>query len=100
MKQTRLRQRPATLRRARSLRRQLTPSEAKLWQRLRDRRADIKFRRQDPIGSYVLDFFCPEAGWRSRSTGINTPGGSRSPAIASGHPGRGFAESRSSGARG
>ncbi len=61
MKQTRgLRRRPATLRRARSLRRQLTPPEAKLWRRLRDRRADFKFRRQHPIGSYVLDFFCPE----------------------------------------
>jgi very-short-patch-repair endonuclease len=32
-----------------------------LWQRLRDRRAHFKFRRQHPIGSYVLDFFCPEA---------------------------------------
>ena len=61
MKQTPgLRKRPATLRRARSLRRQLTPAEAKLWRRLRDRRAHFKFRRQHPIGSYVLDFFCPE----------------------------------------
>ena len=55
------RKRPATLRRARSFRRQLTPPEARLWQRLRDRRAHFKFRRQHPIGSYVLDFFCPEA---------------------------------------
>ena len=55
------RKRPATLRRARSSRRQLTPPEARLWQRLRDRRAYFKFRRQHPIGSYVLDFFCPEA---------------------------------------
>jgi len=62
VKQTRsLRKRPATVRRARSLRRRLTPAEAKLWQQLRHRNADFKFRRQHPIGSYVLDFFCPEA---------------------------------------
>jgi len=52
---------PATVRRARSSRRQPTPAEAKLWRRLRDRRAQFKFRRQHPIGRYVLDFFCPEA---------------------------------------
>jgi very-short-patch-repair endonuclease len=43
------------------LRRTLTPSEAKLWRHLRDRRAEFKFRRQHPIGPYVLDFYCPEA---------------------------------------
>ena len=57
----RLRKRPATLRHARSMRRQLTPSQGKLWRRLRDRRAEFKFRRQHPIGRYILDFFCPEA---------------------------------------
>ncbi|AZO20751.1 endonuclease domain-containing protein [Mesorhizobium sp. M1E.F.Ca.ET.045.02.1.1] len=47
---------------ARSLRREMTEAENKLWQELRDRRLDrIKFRRQAPIGKYVADFVCPEA---------------------------------------
>jgi very-short-patch-repair endonuclease len=33
-----------------------------MWQWLRDRRfTNYKFRRQQPIGPYILDFFCPEA---------------------------------------
>ncbi|TIQ27964.1 MAG: endonuclease domain-containing protein [Mesorhizobium sp.] len=47
---------------ARALRREMTESEHKLWQELRDRRLDgIKFRRQSPIGKYVADFVCLEA---------------------------------------
>ncbi|MEQ1650391.1 MAG: endonuclease domain-containing protein [Hyphomicrobiaceae bacterium] len=47
---------------ARSLRRRQTDVEAKLWARLRDRRlANLKFRRQVPMGSYVVDFLCDEA---------------------------------------
>ncbi|WP_365968923.1 endonuclease domain-containing protein [Mesorhizobium sp.] len=47
---------------ARSLRREMTEAENKLWQELRDRRLDrIKFRRQAPIGKYVADFVCLEA---------------------------------------
>ncbi len=47
---------------ARSLRRDLTEAEQKLWRELRDRRLDrIKFRRQAPIGPYVADFVCLEA---------------------------------------
>jgi very-short-patch-repair endonuclease len=49
------------LRRARSLRRQCTPAEARLWSRLRDRRlAAFKFVRQEPIGPFVADFVCRE----------------------------------------
>ena len=45
----------------RRLRREQTSSEAKLWERLRDRRlANAKFRRQHPVGRYVVDFACPE----------------------------------------
>lgn len=48
--------------RARVLRRALTPPEARLWVCLRRRAlAGLKFRRQHPVGSYVLDFYCPEA---------------------------------------
>ncbi len=49
----------ATIRRARKLRRELTPPEARLWIALRRRAAGgFKFRRQHPIGPYVLDFYC------------------------------------------
>ncbi len=38
----------------------MTPAEALLWRALRDRRlAEYKFRRQHPVGAYVLDFCCP-----------------------------------------
>jgi very-short-patch-repair endonuclease len=50
------------LTRAKQLRRQLTLPEGLLWQFLRSRPGGFKFRRQHPIGSYVLDFFCREAG--------------------------------------
>ena len=44
---------------ARQLRRQLTPQERRLWYLLRDRRfARYKFRRQHPVGPYILDFAC------------------------------------------
>lgn len=45
---------------ARKLRRNLTPHEVKLWSLLRDKRfIDLKFRRQYPIGKYIVDFCCP-----------------------------------------
>ena len=40
-----------------------THAEEVLWERLRNRRLNgAKFRRQDVIESYIVDFFCPEAG--------------------------------------
>ena len=43
------------------LRRTQTDAERKLWTRLRDRQVNgCKFRRQQPIGRFVVDFFCPE----------------------------------------
>ena len=51
--------RPATINQARSLRRRSTLTERTLWSLLRDRRlAGLKFRRQQPIGPYVVDFIC------------------------------------------
>ncbi|UVK39552.1 endonuclease domain-containing protein [Mesorhizobium sp. AR10] len=48
---------------ARSLRRDMTEAEDRLWHELRDRRLDrIKFRRQVPVGKYIADFVCLEAG--------------------------------------
>jgi very-short-patch-repair endonuclease len=46
-------------RRARELRREATPSEQVLWDALRAGRLDgLKFRRQHPVGRFVLDFYC------------------------------------------
>ena len=47
--------------RARDLRRNSTAAERKIWHWLRHRYlGGHKFRRQHPIGGYVLDFYCPE----------------------------------------
>jgi very-short-patch-repair endonuclease len=50
-----------TIRRARELRRRLTPPEARLWTALRRKRLTRHFRRQHPVGPYILDFYCSEA---------------------------------------
>lgn len=37
----------------------MTEFEQKLWKNLRDRRfCNVKFRRQVPIGNYIVDFVC------------------------------------------
>ena len=33
-----------------------------LWRVLRNRFQTVKFRRQQPIGPYIVDFVCHEAG--------------------------------------
>ncbi len=46
---------------AQRLRRNATGPERYLWQRLRNRQlGGLKFRRQVPIGRYVVDFLCLE----------------------------------------
>ena len=51
----------ALRKRRRELRKNLTPSEAALWQMLRKRKLEgRKFRRQHSIGPYIVDFFCYE----------------------------------------
>ena len=51
-----------TVAQARMLRRKLTAPEAMLWTCLRARSEDRPvFRRQHPIGLYVLDFYCIKA---------------------------------------
>jgi very-short-patch-repair endonuclease len=44
----------------RRLRSEPTDAEARLWQLLRNRQLGAKFRRQHPVGPFVLDFFCAE----------------------------------------
>lgn len=47
---------------ARHLRRRLSLPEAILWRSLKAARADgLHFRKQHPLGPYVLDFFCHQA---------------------------------------
>ena len=48
--------------RARSLRRNMTATEWRVWERLRGKGLGVKFRRQHPIGEYFADFASPEAG--------------------------------------
>ena len=51
-----------TVTRARQLRRKLTLPEVILWNALRGRRLEgRRFRRQHPLGPYILDFYCAEA---------------------------------------
>jgi very-short-patch-repair endonuclease len=48
--------------RARVQRRRLTPPEARLWAELKGRGlGGFKFRRQQPMGAFVVDFCCAEA---------------------------------------
>ena len=52
----------AKLQRAKELRRQMTPAERRLWQRLRANRLDgLHFRRQQIIAGFIVDFYCHQA---------------------------------------
>ena len=47
---------------ARELRQRMPEAQRRMWRLLRDRRfAGYKFRREHPLGAYVLDFYCAEA---------------------------------------
>ncbi|HWB98093.1 MAG TPA: endonuclease domain-containing protein [Bryobacteraceae bacterium] len=46
---------------ARKMRKALTGPEWLLWERLKERRDGIVFRRQHPVGPYILDFYCFKA---------------------------------------
>jgi len=51
---------PILKRLARSLRKNTTDSERKLWQKLRRRQLlGVQFYRQRPIGDYIVDFYAP-----------------------------------------
>lgn len=57
----RLRLQSAVLQLAREHRRPLTPTEGRLWVRLRGRQlAGYKFRRQHVVGRFIADFACIE----------------------------------------
>src|SRR5665647_1400166 len=49
------------LRTAAILRKNMTLSEILLWNKLKDRKVfSIKFRKQHPIGIFIVDFYCHE----------------------------------------
>ena len=52
---------PAILQRARDHRHPLTPAEAKIWVRVRNRGLGFKIRRQHPIWRFIAEFYCAEA---------------------------------------
>ena len=55
----------------RSLRKNQTEAEKRLWGILKNRQLNnMKFRRQFSVGKYILDFYCPEI-----SLGIEADGG-------------------------
>ncbi len=50
---------PVNINKARELRRNQTEAESNLWRYLRNRQLHgYKFRRQMPIGKYIVDFAC------------------------------------------
>jgi very-short-patch-repair endonuclease len=67
-----------TISNARRLRRTLSAPEVRLWNRLRERAPGKPvFRRQHPIGPYVLDFFCTRARLAIEIDGIGHDMGDR-----------------------
>lgn len=52
---------PKNRSRAKAMRRVMTDAELKLWNELRAHRLmGLGFRRQFPIGGYIVDFACPD----------------------------------------
>lgn len=58
--ETRQRFNPIIIRHAREMRHPQTPAEATLWQHLRNRNLEFKFRRQHPVERFIIDFYCAE----------------------------------------
>ena len=53
---------PEIFARAKVLRKNMTPAEKVLWQRLRNHQIDgFYFRRQHPIKYFIADFYCAKA---------------------------------------
>ena len=50
------------IQRARNLRNNMTETEWKFWGHIRRKQLDVRFKRQVPIGNYIVDFFSLEIG--------------------------------------
>jgi very-short-patch-repair endonuclease len=46
---------------ARRFRRELTDAEVRLWVRIKGKPEGVHFRKQHPVGVYILDFYCAAA---------------------------------------
>jgi very-short-patch-repair endonuclease len=67
-----------TIEKARRLRRNLSLPEARLWRCLKTRGpAQPVFRRQHPVGPYVIDFYCAKARLAVEVDGLGHDMGSR-----------------------
>jgi len=44
--------------RARELRCEMTPAEKLLWQEVRAKKLGVRFRRQQVIAGFIVDFYC------------------------------------------
>ena len=49
------------LERAKELRREMTPAEKRLWQQVRAKKLGVRFRRQQIIAGFIVDFYCHKA---------------------------------------
>ena len=47
--------------RSRELRREMTPTEDLLWQEVRAKKLGVRFRRQQIIAGFIVDFYCHRA---------------------------------------
>ncbi|NOH01416.1 MAG: endonuclease domain-containing protein [Chloroflexi bacterium] len=52
----------AKFERAKELRREMTPAEKLLWQQIRANKLGVRFRRQQIIQGFIVDFYCHQAG--------------------------------------
>ena len=59
-----------TILRARRQRREMSKPEVMLWQQLRGNPQGLRFRRQHPIGPFVLDFYCASVNLAIEVDGI------------------------------
>ena len=50
------------LERAKELQREMTPAEKMLWEALRAKKLGVRFRRQQVIAGFIVDFYCHKAG--------------------------------------
>ena len=49
------------LQRAKELRREMTPAEKIVWEELRAKKLGVRFRRQQVIQGFIVDFYCHKA---------------------------------------
>ena len=49
------------LQRAKELRREMTPAEKLLWHEVRAKKLGVRFRRQQVIAGFIVDFYCHRA---------------------------------------